>query len=820
MFAGNVNQVKIGDEVFPDQDEYWEDEFGFSDEEEDGEAVSAMGHDLWDGGEEEPPHFEEEIMEEIDSRAREVETQRLWSMLVFRDISEEEARGLPQLTCKYVYDWRKDQATGKWYRRARMVSREYKFLDPRRGGLFAATIAPPIPKMMAVWALKHPGFVHYTADISDAFLTVDQPTRMVVTIPGTDRRVEILKLLPGQRVAAAEWAGKGMASCPVSPTLFAKTGDLAVAVHVDDLYMVGKQEKIDELLKSLSTHMKLKTSGPFGEPGDVFMFLKRRFEITNEGILITANDRYLAKLQSLVSEFRVRDRKVPLPAQYSTIPVSEQQQKDRLDAFKTELYRKAVGLLLDKPMIQFPLKNLASKMSGPNESDFLALLHLIGFVQATWFQGSLLKATHPGASLLDLKEVFGGGHPRQGAHAGMQETVEIYTDSDWATCKHTRKSTTGGLATIDANPVFFWSRTQRCVTTSSAEAEYVALTAGIQEGVWIQRVWDFLQGNEITDGPLTEEESRSPSRSRLVIRCDSAAARAMCQKVGVNRVKHISVGLLWAQQINKQNRVRIAAVSTLVNPADLFTKQLSSQRMDLLMCIMRFIDLNTQQRVGEDTLYLEVERQATKVSIKEALKVMRVRAKHFSTAAKQGERMAQAAGMMFFPIGADASKEEDLVQSVQNLQWWNVVYMCAIFVCLFILIFCLYKIFYLDRALNENVLIQLREMDDYMIDHTNSFTRETEASVESLRDEVSSLHSAVNALEFAAGHDLYGRPLEEPGTNAVFTGERFRLSPGRDLGAASSVRGAEDDQGTESFGEMVERLVTTEQVQKKQRWRC
>ena len=294
-----------------------------------------------------------------------------------------------------------------------------------------------------------------------------------------------------------------------------------------------------------------------------------------------------------------------------------------------------------------------------------------------------------------------------------------------------------------------------------------------------------------------------------MIRCDSAAARAMCQKVGVNRVKHISVGLLWAQQLNKQNRVRIAAVSTLVNPADLFTKQLSSQRMDLLMCIMRFIDLNTQQRVGEDTLYLEVERQATKVSIKEALKVMRVRAKHFSIAAKQGERMAQAAGMMFFPIGADASKEEDLVQSVQNLQWWNVVYICAIFICLFILIFCLYKIFYLDKALNENVLIQLREMDDYMIDHTNSFTRETEASIESLRDEVSSLHSAVNALEFAAGHDLYGRPLEEPGTNAVFTGERFRLSPGRDLGAVSSVRGAEDDQGTESFGEMVERLVTT-----------
>ena len=211
------------------------------------------------------------------------------------------------------------------------------------------------------------------------------------------------------------------------------------------------------------------------------------------------------------------------------------------------------------------------------------------------------------------------------------------------------------------------------------------------------------------------------------------------------------------------------------------------------MCLMRFIDLSTQQRVGEDTLCLEVERQATKVSIKEALKVMRVRAKHFSIAAKQGERMAQAAGMMFFPIGADAIKEEDLVESVQNLQWWNIVYMCAMFICLCILIFCLYKIFYLGKALNENVLIQLREMDDYMIDHTNTLTRDTEAGIDELRNEVSSLRSAVNALELAAGNDLCGRPVEEPRTNAIFTGERFWSSPGRDSDAVSSLNGAAEN---------------------------
>ena len=122
---------------------------------------------------------------------------------------------------------------------------------------------------------------------------------------------EILKLLPGQRVAAAEWAGSiegkitgyGLKSCPVCPTLFA-IQKLAAAVHVDDLHLVGREELGEGLLTELKKTLKLKVAGPI-RTGDEFMFLKRRFQIFDFGVVISANDKYLSKLKELTASLKV-----------------------------------------------------------------------------------------------------------------------------------------------------------------------------------------------------------------------------------------------------------------------------------------------------------------------------------------------------------------------------------------------------------------------------------------------------------------------------------------------------------------------------------
>ena len=58
---------------------------------------------------------------------------------------------------------------------------------------------------------------------------------------------------------------------------------------------------------------------------------------------------------------------------------------------------------------------------------------------------------------------------------GKETQITGYSDSDWAGCRVTGKSTSGGVIMIGTHFLKGWSRTQNHVTMSSAEAELIAL---------------------------------------------------------------------------------------------------------------------------------------------------------------------------------------------------------------------------------------------------------------------------------------------------------------------------------------------------------
>ena len=66
--------------------------------------------------------------------------------------------------------------------------------------------------------------------------------------------------------------------------------------------------------------------------------------------------------------------------------------------------------------------------------------------------------------------------------------MEVYTDSDWAGCSKTRRSTSGGVIKIGSHVVKTWSRTQKAVALSSGEAEVIALVMGVSEAIGVQRM--------------------------------------------------------------------------------------------------------------------------------------------------------------------------------------------------------------------------------------------------------------------------------------------------------------------------------------------
>ena len=66
-------------------------------------------------------------------------------------------------------------------------------------------------------------------------------------------------------------------------------------------------------------------------------------------------------------------------------------------------------------------------------------------------------------------------HPRTIFHFRFQKKpscLNVYSDSNWAGCLKTRKSTQGGVCIFGSHCIRSWSSTQSIIALSSGEAEF------------------------------------------------------------------------------------------------------------------------------------------------------------------------------------------------------------------------------------------------------------------------------------------------------------------------------------------------------------
>ena len=141
---------------------------------------------------------------------------------------------------------------------------------------------------------------------------------------------------------------------------------------------------------------------------------------------------------------------------------------------------------------------------------------------------------------------------------GRENEVCGFSDSDWAGCRVTGKSTSGGAIMIGSHFIKGWSRTQNSVTLSSAEAELVAickLSAEVLGCLAMLKEW----GDE----------------KKAIVMGDSSAALAVVQRKGSGKLRHINIGLLWVQEKSTRKELEFKKVPGETNPADLMTKHLT-----------------------------------------------------------------------------------------------------------------------------------------------------------------------------------------------------------------------------------------------------
>ncbi|GJW69666.1 retrovirus-related pol polyprotein from transposon TNT 1-94 [Tanacetum coccineum] len=141
-------------------------------------------------------------------------------------------------------------------------------------------------------------------------------------------------------------------------------------------------------------------------------------------------------------------------------------------------------------------------------------------------------------------------------------------DADHAGYNDDCKSTSGGIQFLGDKLVSWSSKKQDCTTMSSAEAEYVSLSACCAQVIWMR----------------TQLLDYGFCFNKIPIYYDSKSAIAIsCNPVQHSRTKHINIRYHFIKEHVEKGTIELYFVGMEYQLADLFTKALSKERFEFLV---------------------------------------------------------------------------------------------------------------------------------------------------------------------------------------------------------------------------------------------
>ena len=575
-----------------------------------------------------PPTVDDDELRRLDAEAEAIEVKRLVEMGVLLPVESMQSDGY-SITTKMVVTWKHRKEKGGWFRRARLVARQYKwsvFTDEA----FAPTSAYVVCKMMLQHAIMNPKRIMdvYTVDLKDAFLTVKQPPEEKAYVTQGGKLFRLGRVLPGQRTAASRWyicfrakaEDYGLSICILQPSLMKKfDNSMALTIHVDDLLILGRHGEVQRFFKFLEDGgWKLEAYGPF-TPFEKFQYLKHKLMFNDLGVVIRADEDHINEAAEMAGVTRRRFRTTPTRAEFNKLSKED----EPLDESEWTKYRSCVGKLMyispDRPDIQYVTQGLAAFMQTPTKNAWRFVQHLCSYLLGTKHEGVQLIANQMGTSVLNPSANPSWDPDRE-------HLIEVICDADYAGNQVTRRSLSSVQIYINGNLMESYVRVQKCIALSSGESEYVCMVGGVSEGIFVKELFEFISGTPC----------------KLVCRSDSSAARGMASRQGVGRVRHIASNLLWLQEKVRERVVTLTPVPTATNVADIGTKSLSKSRMAALKYLMKMVDGN-DQRVGA-LEYRDVEnrerlRRAGKQAANHLAGQMRVAMMMALTTATEGSKV-------------------------------------------------------------------------------------------------------------------------------------------------------------------------------------
>jgi hypothetical protein len=201
--------------------------------------------------------------------------------------------------------------------------------------------------------------------------------------------------------------------------------EIRVAIHGDDFTSLGEAVNLDWLQKELKKHFELKVRGRIGpSPKDdkCIRLLNRIFQWTPEGITWEADQRHA---EIVVQQLGLDEKTKPVN---TTGNKNKEVDEEELESEQATQYRAMTArcnyLSQDRSDIQYAVKELCRSMSRPTVEDWVKLKHLAKYLKDKTRYRTVYR------------------------YQGPVNKVTVYTDTDYAGCHKTRKSTSGGILQV------------------------------------------------------------------------------------------------------------------------------------------------------------------------------------------------------------------------------------------------------------------------------------------------------------------------------------------------------------------------------------
>ncbi|XP_057416150.1 secreted RxLR effector protein 161-like [Lotus japonicus] len=201
--------------------------------------------------------------------------------------------------------------------------------------------------------------------------------------------------------------------------------------------------------------------------------------------------------------------------------------EDGAEKIDEKLYRSLIGCLMyltsTRPDIMHSVSLLSRYMHCPSEIHFQAAKRILRYVRGT---------TDYGIRYRQVKSFSFHG----------------YSDSDWAGCVDDMRSTSGYCFTLGSG-VFSWcSKKQEIIAQSTAEAEYVAAAAAVNQTLWIRKI-------------MADLHMEQHGSTQILV--DNQAAIAISNDpVFHGKTKHFKIKLYFLREVQREGEVKLIYCKT------------------------------------------------------------------------------------------------------------------------------------------------------------------------------------------------------------------------------------------------------------------